>query len=232
MSARKALIGALFCGMAGPSLAQPIDAPPPDGPPMMSGTYVALRGSYALSGNATTTWAPTTPMTQLRGSYASGGGGSIVVGARLPYNLRVEFEGLYRYQPLSKLTLDGVPQPGVSGRTQIAAPMMNLLWDIPVPFDSPLQPFVGMGVGAAWTETLAQGGGNTYTRQNRWDPAYSFMTGFALPLDDRSRLTAMYRWMQVRDAHHKCAVSGTTQSICLNNAVNSSAVDLGYELDL
>jgi len=28
------------------------------------------------------------------------------------------------------------------------------------------------------------------------------------------------------------AVSGTVESVCLSNSVNSSAVDLGYELDL
>jgi len=38
--------------------------------------------------------------------------------------------------------------------------------------------------------------------------------------------------MQVRDAGHKCAVTGTLQSICLDNNVNSSAVDLGLEMDL
>jgi hypothetical protein len=69
-------------------------------------------------------------------------------------------------------------------------------------------------------------------RQDRWDPAFSFIAGMALPLDDASRLTAMYRWIQVHDGGHKCAVSGTVQSVCLSNSVNSSAVDLGYELDL
>jgi hypothetical protein len=58
------------------------------------------------------------------------------------------------------------------------------------------------------------------------------MAGFALPIDESSRLTAMYRWMQVRDARHKCATSGPVQSVCLSNAVDSSAVDIGYEMDL
>lgn len=234
MTASKALIGALFLGTSAlfaPTLAQPIDVPP-QGPDPLTGVYAGLRGSYAFSGNAVTTWAPTTPLTQLRGSYGAGGGGSIFVGAHLPYNFRVEVEGLYRYQPLSRIALNGVNAGPVSGRSQIAAPMMNLLWDIPVPAESPIQPFVGMGVGAAYTETRATGSGNTYMRQNRWDPAYSFMAGLALPLGDSSRLTAMYRWMQVRDARHKCATSGLVQSVCLNNNVDSSAVDLGYEIDL
>jgi opacity protein-like surface antigen len=110
--------------------------------------------------------------------------------------------------------------------------MLNLLWDIPIADDLGIQPFVGMGVGAAYTETDASGGGNTYMRQNRWDLAYSFISGLAVPLSDSARITAMYRWMQVRDAGHKCAVTGTLQSICLDNNVNSSAVDLGLEMDL
>jgi opacity protein-like surface antigen len=232
MTAHKALIGALFLGaLASPISAQPIDVAP-EGPGPVSGVYAGLRGSYAFAGNAVTTWAPTTPMTQLRGSYGAGGGGSIFVGARLPLNLRVEVEGLYRYQPLSRIALDGVSAGPVSGRSQMAAPMMNLLWDIPMPGDSPIQPFVGMGVGAAYTETRATGSGNTYMSQNRWDPAYSFMAGFALPIDESSRLTAMYRWMQVRDARHKCATSGLVQCVCLSNAVDSSAVDIGSVMDL
>ena len=226
MRVAKSLITGLFLLGGGVALAQPIDAP--EGP---SGLYGGLRGSYAFNGNSATTWAPTTPMTQLRGSFASGGGGSIYVGTRLPLNLRLEVEGLYRYQPVSKVSLDGVAV-AATGRTQLASPMMNLLWDVPVPLDSPVQPFVGMGVGAAYVETSASGGGNTYLRQNRWDPAYSFMAGFSLPLGDSSRLTAMYRWMQVRDAHHKCAVSGTVLSTCLDNSVESSAVDIGYEMEL
>jgi opacity protein-like surface antigen len=223
MRMRKFLISGLFQMGFGPALAQPGDD--------FAGTYVALRGSYAFSGNATTTYAPTAPATELRGSYANGGGGSIAFGTHLPLNLRLEIEGLYRYQSLSKVSLNGVDTVA-GGHTQIASPMMNILWDIPMPVESDLQPFVGMGVGAAYVETAASGSGNTYMRQDRWDPAYSFMTGMAMPLDDSSRLTAMYRWMQVRDAGHKCAVSGTVESNCLSNSVNSSAVDLGYEMDL
>ena len=133
---RKFLISGLFLMGFGPALAQPGDD--------FAGTYVALRGSYAFSGNATTTYAPTTPATELRGSYASGGGGSIAFGTHLPLNLRLEIEGLYRYQSLSKVSLNGVDTVA-GGHTQIASPMMNILWDIPMPVESDLQPFVGIG---------------------------------------------------------------------------------------
>jgi opacity protein-like surface antigen len=224
MAARKALIVGLL--LANAALAQP------EGDGITNGLYAGLRGSLSFSGKHSTTWAPTTPMTQLRGSFAAGGGGSVFAGAHLPLNLRMEVEGMYRYQPLSKVSLDGVRIGAAGGHSQSAGAMMNILWDIPMPLDMPVQPFVGMGVGVLHTDVDIGGGSNSYMRQSRWDQAYSIMTGFALPLDDSSRLTAMYRWTQVTNAPHKCAVSGTIQSVCLNNAVDNSAVDLGYEMEL
>ena len=91
-------------------------------------------------------------------------------------------KGTYRYQSLSKVSLDGV-QVAAGGRSQSAGAVMNILWDIPMPLEIPIQPFVGMGVGVVHTNLNFAGGGNTYMHQGRWDPAYSMMAGFALPLD-------------------------------------------------
>jgi hypothetical protein len=66
----------------------------------------------------------------------------------------------YRYQPLSKFSLDGV-QVAAGGHSQSAGAMMNILWDIPVPQDLAVQPFVGMGVGVMHTDIGVRGGGNT-----------------------------------------------------------------------
>jgi opacity protein-like surface antigen len=225
-----------------PALAQPYDIPQPpgaapsppaedNGPLIPSGGYVGLRGSMAFNANHDTTWAPTTPPTTLRASYATGGGGSVYLGAYLPLNLRAELEALYRWQPLSTLNVGGVATPA-SGNTRIAAPFLNLFWDIPVPDEMFIQPFVGMGVGAAYVDTALGDATDTYLRQNRWDLAYSFMSGFALPLDQTSRLTAMYRWMQVRDGGHHCATGGTILSACLDNNIDSQSLDLGYQIDL
>jgi hypothetical protein len=38
--------------------------------------------------------------------------------------------------------------------------------------------------------------------------------------------------MRSRDAGYKCATAGTTLGSCLDTNVNSSPVDLGYEMDL
>lgn len=232
--------------LAAPALAQPWQIPPPppsqaaapppaedSGPGMLpsSGGYIGLRGSMAFNANRDTTWAPTTPPAAIRASYATGAGGSVYLGVYLPLNLRAELEALYRWQPLSTLSVGGIAT-AASGNTHIAAPFLNLFWDIPIPDDMLVQPFVGMGVGAAYVDTTLGDASNTYLRQNRWDLAYSFMGGFAMPLDETSRLTAMYRWMQVRDGGHRCTTSGTVLSACLDNNIDSQSVDLGYQIDL
>ena len=51
-------------------------------------------------------------------------------------------------------------------------------------------------------------------------------------MDEASRFSLMYRYMQVRDAGHKCATSGTVLSTCLDNGIDSQSVDLGYQIDL
>lgn len=250
MRAKTSLIAGLLLLGTLPALPQPIEAdprwqptpdgPPPDAPPPADAgpdwtggrAYVALRGSYALNANSSTTWAPTSPPTAIRASYASGGGGSLALGFHLPLNLRLELEALYRWQPVSRVAVNGLTAVA-NGNSKTAAPMLNLFWDIPLPDDYlGLQPFVGMGVGAAYSDVNVYDAATTYSRQSRWDLAYSFMTGLTMPLSEGSRVSAMYRWMQSRDAGHKCAVTGTVQSVCLDNSVNSSSVDLGLEMDL
>ena len=238
----KSLLAALTVLAAAGADAQPIDyqpapqGPVENGPPMASGAYVGLRGSYAVNGNNTTAYAIVAPPTALRASYASGGGGSVFIGTHLPLNLRLELEALYRWQPLSRLSLNGTTV-AASGSERIAAPMLNLLWDVPVPGDMEIaiQPFVGLGVGAAYHETLADdgAGGNGYLHSTKWNLAYSFMGGLAVPVGDNTRLTAMYRWMQVRDVGYRCAVAGAAKTgVCTDTNANSSSVDLGLEMEL
>ncbi len=110
MRAFKSLFAGLFLLSGAAASAQPgmIDVPPgyqpmPEnypppaeggGPSWNSGLngYVGLRGSLVLNNNRVTTYAPTTPPTAIRASFATGGGGSVYVGTRLPLNLRLELE--------------------------------------------------------------------------------------------------------------------------------------------
>jgi opacity protein-like surface antigen len=233
------------------ALAQPIDggygdggytpAPtgsvaPPGADPMSShGSglpyFTGLRGSFAFQNNASTFTPGATP-SRVQAKYNAGGGGSIYYGARLPLGLRVELEGLYRYQPLHNVSVNGAPQAGATGSAQYAAPMVNLLWELPVTDELPIQPFVGVGAGAAYTETNVNDGTNTFLKNNNWNLAWGFMAGANVPLSQSSRLSAMYRFMQVRDVKYGCAASGAVLANCLKTNLNSQGVDLGLEMDL
>jgi len=256
MAARKTLIAGLFLLAGGASAlaqggypdgyiqADPGYPPPayaasyPEGPSSSSQSglpnYVGLRGSLALSGGATTYTSAATPAS-LRSSFNTGGGGSIYIGTRLPLNLRAELEGLYRYQDARNIRTNGAAS-GARGTNQTAGGMLNLLWDIPLPpgGDIGIQPFVGMGVGGVYNRLDVRDAGNTTALMQRadWNLAYSFMAGLSVPLSDSSRINAMYRWMQVRDAGLNCAAPGTASARCVNTNLNSSTVDVGFEMDL
>jgi opacity protein-like surface antigen len=233
------------------AMAQPIDVAPGDGytpapsgevppppgdgeamPPHGSGLpyFTGLRGSFAFR-NTASTQTPGSPSHTVDAKYDVGGGGSLYYGARLPMGLRVELEGLYRYQPLRGLRVDAVKTAGVHGNAQMAAPMINLLWELPVSNDILIQPFVGMGAGAAYTSTNVNDGTDTYLKHKGWNLAYSFMAGANVPLSQSSRFSAMYRWMQVRDVQYGCAGGGAILG-CYKTNIDSQGIDLGLEMDL
>jgi opacity protein-like surface antigen len=242
--------GTFFAGigavalMAAAALAQPIDgygdggytpAPTGEAPMPIHGSglpyFAGLRGSFAFQNNASVFTPGATP-SRVQAKYNAGGGGSIYYGARLPMGLRVELEGLYRYQPLHNVSVNGTPRAGATGSAQVAAPMVNLLWELPVTDDLPIQPFVGVGAGAAYTETNVSDGTNAFLKNNNWNLAWNFMAGANMPLSPSSRLSAMYRFMQVRDVKYGCAASGAVLAACPRTNVNSQGIDLGLEMDL
>ena len=192
--------------------------------------YAGLRGSFAFSDDSSAS-IPTSPATKLRTSYDNGGGGSFYVGTHLPWGLKLEFEGLYRYLPVSVAALNGVGTAG-HGTTQIAAPMANLMWDLPLP-DFPIRPFIGAGVGGAYVDSSInnQAGTTNFLQTNSWQLAYDFMGGAEFPLGPTSRLTAMYRWLEVNGVTGLCGTSGAATLACRSD-VNSQSVDLGLEMDL
>lgn len=192
--------------------------------------FAGLRGSFAFR-NSAGPYTRTTPVNRVKANYDVGGGGSLYYGIRLPFGLRAELEGLYRYQPLRNLTINGAAKAGAHGKAEMAAPMINLLWELPVTDAFPIQPFVGMGAGAAYTLTDITDGTNTYLKNDGWNLAYSFMAGANVPLSQSSRFTAMYRWMRVNDVKYGCGTGGILGS-CYKTNLTSQGIDLGLEMDL
>jgi opacity protein-like surface antigen len=244
MRASKTLFAGLFlltgaALAASPASGQDIDVPPGyqpadsyQTPPPADDSFqrhtAGLRGSLAFKGSATTP-VPSVPTTRTT-SHAIGGGGSLYFGQRLPLNLTVELEGLYRYLPINQVSLGGAGTGG-SGNVQVGAPMLNLMWNMPVD-DFWLKPFVGMGVGAAFVSSdIRDGSGARVLRKDKWSLAYDFMAGANLPLTDSSRFTMMYRWLKLNDLGYRCAANAGFSNPCRTDMDNSS-VDLGLEMDL
>jgi opacity protein-like surface antigen len=193
--------------------------------------FAGLRGSFAFINVASTT-VPASPPRGLRTSFDNGGGGSVYVGARLPAGFRVELEGLYRYLPIRSVNVNDITTDYVAGgHAHLGAPMVNLLYDLPVD-DYPMRPFFGAGLGGAYISAdAADKSGNDYLRTSAWHFAYQFMGGVEVPLSQSSRFTAMYRWLNVDDVKAKCAVSGAATLAC-KTRFNTQSLDLGLEMDM
>jgi opacity protein-like surface antigen len=193
--------------------------------------FAGLRGSLAFATSVRTT-VPTTPPTSLRASFNTGGGASVYIGMRLPYGFKAELEGLYRNQKLGSVAVNNV-SASASGYGQMAAPMLNLYWDVPVS-DFPVRPFIGAGIGYGWTETSLHsvGGVSTgaYLHSDNWRLTYDAMAGLEVPLSASSRVTAMYRWLGQNSAY-KCGTAGAGTSKCPAD-FNESSIDLGLEMDM
>ena len=91
--------------------------------------------------------------------YSSAGPLSLVdIGWEFGNGLRVEIEGSYRSNGVSKIATlrrngQFYPLSDVDGNVATYATMANLLYDIDwTPFDLPLHPYVGAGVGYGWLD--------------------------------------------------------------------------------
>lgn len=189
-------------------------------------SYVGLRGSIVEDTDTHTT----ASATDLRAHYGTGFGGSIYAGMPLGYGFRVEGELLYRHNTLESLNVAGVPAAGRNGYQQIAAPMANLYWTLPL--DSFIaRPFIGGGVGAAYVDTHDRIGALEVIRSDKWHFAYQLMAGVVVPLSQTSRLTGMYRYFRVQDADYRCTPPALPTTACRATTMNQS-IDLGIEFDI
>ena len=127
----------------------------------------------------------------------------------------------------------GATNAGAHGYTQMGGPMVNLLWDLPVP-SFPFRPFVGGGIGGLYTATKLTdtAGANAYYRNHNWSFAYQLLAGAEVPLSQSSRFTMMYRWLNANDVNGRCGLTGLTPATACKADINSQSVDLGIELDM
>ncbi|HXC55035.1 MAG TPA: P44/Msp2 family outer membrane protein [Rhizomicrobium sp.] len=225
MAYRKALIAGVFWTLwaAAPAAADPYTSPHDQG---SGAAYLGLRGSI-VDGDDTHASAGAV---DLKAHYSTGLGGSLYAGARLDYGFRIEGELVYRHFSLDSLSVAGTPQAGRTGFLQIAAPMANVYWDVPIP-EFPLRPFIGAGLGAAYVDAHDRIGANPVIAADNWHFAYQLMAGAAIPLSQDARLTGLYRFFRVQDASYRCTPPALPTAACRADTMNSS-IDLGLEFDL
>ncbi len=193
--------------------------------------FAGLRGSLAFATTVSTN-VPGTPATALKGKSDLGGGGSLYYGMRLGNGFRVELEGLYLNLPFDSATINGGASVPAHSRARIGAPLVNLMWAIPVDF--PVQPFVGAGIGGAYVSDFLRGDGTLpFQKASSWQLAYNAMAGFALPLSETSRFTAMYRWLHVDGPDGQCGIGPSNgASVPCKANLSSNGVNFGVEMDL
>ena len=191
------------------------------------GGYAGLRGSLAWSDDITAT----SGTNSTSAAQDMGYGGSFFMGKNIQISdligLRVEGEALFRISNARGLTVNGASIPH-KGRTTLAAPMLNLYWDMPVP-SFPVRPFIGGGIGAAWVNSEISSGGLNVLTSRTWNLAYQFMAGAMFPISQGSRLTAMYRMFRVDDVGMTC--HSPVYAKCKSN-LSSNSVDIGFEMDI
>ncbi len=117
-------------------------------------------------------------------------------GYQLPFGLRAEVEGTYRYNTFSG--------GGSGGQEQKYGAMFNVLYDV-VGLTTAFQPYAGVGIGYQWTQerNLYTGAGTPAFARARTDsfgrPAYQAILGGAFPIASVPGLafTADYRFMGI-----------------------------------
>lgn len=134
---------------------------------------------------------------------------NLTFGYQLPFGLRAEIEGSYRYNTFSG--------GGAGGQEQKYGAMFNVLYDV-VGLTTAFQPYVGLGAGYQWTQErnlyvpgaglggVARAGTSDYGR-----PAYQGILGGAFPIASVPglALTADYRFMGLVGAR-KYGATATT----------------------
>lgn len=193
--------------------------PPPDG------GYVSIRGSMAFmddvkKGNSTA---------NIRASFDTGVGGSVAVGYITPWGVRLEAEGLYRYFRPQTITVSvGKASAiiGTSGQVHMFAPMFNAIYDFKIP-NWPVQPFVGAGIGAVYTDIRPGSGTIPIVHGSSWSLGYQLLAGVAIPLTPYMTARAMYRFMSPQKMKFR-TLAGTT----LKTGPKVQSFDVGLDFRL
>jgi outer membrane protein OmpA-like peptidoglycan-associated protein len=194
MSLRKALLAATVLSLPIAAQAQPV-----------TGLYIgAGAGANWLQSTDDTVAFPATPgpgvgvvATSADVEFDLGFGGVLSVGWGFGNGLRAELEGNFRQNDVDQVTAAGVPGPS-GGRQRSYGAMVNVLYELPFQFI--VKPYIGAGVGYAWTDwnnvnLRGFNGVNLSVDSDEGNFAYQGIIGTAFPLGVPGlALTAEYRF--------------------------------------
>ncbi|MFD1111518.1 OmpA family protein [Pseudoroseomonas ludipueritiae] len=207
MNFKKALLAATVLALPLAAQAQPI-----------TGVYVGAGAGFNQSMNADITtdrgFAAGVSGAQREGSieFDEGFGGVISVGYGFGNGLRAEIEGNYRQGDVDTMKAGiGGRLPGISGTVRTYGAMANVLFDLPLALPVPVTPYIGGGVGYAWTDYdnvgsrfyTANGGNGRSFNIDDTDGNFAFqgIAGVAFPIAAVPGLavTAEYRFFGTLD---------------------------------
>lgn len=173
-------------------------------PSLAQEMYVTVNGGLSVPVDAT-----------IRGSglkgeieYDSGWNVGGAVGIRFLHYFRTEAALSYRQADVWELKVRGGPTLDGTGDGSVLTPMLNVYADSD--FVSPVQMYVGAGVGAAFLEANSSGSSNVLIiDDNDTEFAYNFMGGLTYDLLDTGvELDLGYRYVGTTDAKFDAVLVG------------------------
>src|SRR5829696_5701945 len=170
--------------------------------------YFGAEGGWTMLNNQTST-APGFPsaLTKFEDGFT--------VGGKIGYEMgpwRFEEEYAYRANDVKSITWGGVPIVGAKGNRQSHAIMTNLYYSFAFPWQVPLTPYVGAGVGAVAVvdQAAAPTPFGKFFDDSAWQLGYQAMGGLRYNFNPRVAFDVEYRYFATTDPTFR--VRGRTET--------------------
>jgi outer membrane protein OmpA-like peptidoglycan-associated protein len=221
MKLRLALAAATCLALPLAAQAQPVTGPYVSlgaGTSILSSAGVNFEGANAGGGNV-----------QFKNSYA----GAAAIGYGLGNGFRVELNGDFNRNTVSKIDYYGGTQGAATGGSNTYGPMVNVLYDANV--NLPIFPYVGAGAGYQWQQFNSDvRAGDASVAGTKGSFAYNVIVGAAYPLAFVPGLsvTAEYKFMQLVESRNYDGSIGDTSYMAHVGQESSNTFLLGLRYQL
>ncbi|WP_337875075.1 OmpA family protein [Elioraea sp.] len=154
----------------------------------VNGLYIGAMGGYNIVQDTDLSFSPVNPAGTNEASFDGGWAGIARIGwgfgqVASGIGLRVELEGNYRDNDVDGIKIGGASLPNVGGSQQTYGVMLNALADFDLGLGF-LYPYLGAGIGWAWTNwDSVKGGGATLVDDDDNNFAFQGIVGLSVPID-------------------------------------------------